>query len=328
MAETIRHELSFRSQRTLPSLLLGQGSDVRFFGRRGGTSYRVACFADRQEAERVAHGLKQARARLGRSVPRVHLDWTDQAIVVTDFVPGRVSETIGPTRIKRCARLLARVHNVDISTRRQLGPMRGCFIHRLDALVQSARRVPVRKRPEGHDRWNDVYERVRRRSWPRVLIHGDPHDENFVWDREGRPALIDWDLSMPGAPHFDLSYLLYWRGYALHKHHAVHQEGRPRAWQRTIMTVLAAYNHSSRGGRRIELRDLLHWLGCTNLAYVGFGRRIETKRYLEVARWMFETIEHMAEEYAIDLFKSRSSSGRLPRASGHAHAPTTRRASL
>lgn len=50
----------------------------------------------------------------------------------------------------------------------------------------------------------DVLERGLRAMWlthgtgPRCLVHGDPHLGNWFFDPDGRPGLLDWQMSMAG----------------------------------------------------------------------------------------------------------------------------------
>lgn len=289
-----REELARRGNRTLRTLHLDASPDVRFFGAARRPQFRVTALESYREAYRVAQVLRMARRSLGRSVPRVWLDWLDDHVVVTEFVPGRVKRSLGPARLCRAARLLARLHNVCVSHRRDLGPMRSCFADRLDGLVAAARAVPRPKRPRGFQSWRSRYTRLKRRLWPRAIIHGDPHEENFIWRRCGSPTLIDWDLAQAGAPHFDLAYLLLWRGYTL-----IGQR-RFGAWLRTIELVLAAYNHSARRGR-ISLRDLLAWIGCLALGYVGHGIEVGSQRYVAAAPQIWDALDVLAADHELSL---------------------------
>jgi len=290
----VRADLAERHGAALRTIALSAGAGVRFYQSTRGRRFRIARFDTNAEARRVARGIRAARRRLGVHVPKVHADWVRDRVVVTEMIGGRAVPQLGPTRLARCARLLARLHNIDISQDRSLGPVRQCFADRFDDLVRHARRVSSRQRPHGMTSWLRRYRRLRDHRWPRVLVHGDPHEENFVWLSSGRPALIDWDMSRPGPPHLDLAYLLYWRA------HALSARGQLSAWKRTVLALWSVYNRSAYR-RRLELGDLLSWVGLVGLIYVGFGAMVRDGRFIPVAAWVWTGVREIAVEEGCTL---------------------------
>ncbi len=152
------------------------------------------------------------------------------AVSVTPFVEG-TSSSFGNYETKderrRTAELVGRVHaatgvlppglprrdDLDIPARSTLEealaslsrpwltgpfaePARTLLAHRADEL---------RRTLQAHDERAD---RLRRRSGPWVVTHGEPHRANLVVDTTGSPHLVDWDTNLLAPRERDLWQVL------------------------------------------------------------------------------------------------------------------------
>jgi aminoglycoside phosphotransferase (APT) family kinase protein len=83
---------------------------------------------------------------------------------------------------------------------------------------------------------------------PEVLVHGDLHGYNQVWDRASATlrAVVDFEESGIADPHFDLRYL----------------PGNSHGTE-LVLAVMAA--HERLGGRRLSVERVMAWHVLTTL---------------------------------------------------------------
>jgi hypothetical protein len=152
------------------------------------------------------------------------------AVSVTPFVNG-ASSSFGSYETKderrRMAELVGRVHAATVllppglPRRDDLGiPDRSSLEEALASLslpwltgpfaeptraLLADRADELRRSLEAHDERAD---RLRRRSRPWVVTHGEPHRANLIVDTAGSPHLVDWDTTLLAPPERDLWQVL------------------------------------------------------------------------------------------------------------------------
>lgn len=96
--------------------------------------------------------------------------------------------------------------------------------------------------------WVDDVLHSRPMALPTVLVHGDLHGYNQVWDRASASllAVVDFEESGIADPHFDLRYL----------------PGNSQGPQ-LLLAVMAAYEQLS--GRRLSVERVMAWHVLTAL---------------------------------------------------------------
>ena len=96
--------------------------------------------------------------------------------------------------------------------------------------------------------WVDDTLHRRPMALPEVLVHGDLHGYNQVWDRASATllAMVDFEESGIADPHFDLRYL----------------PGNSHGPQ-LVLAVTAAYEQLS--GRRLSIERVMAWHVLTAL---------------------------------------------------------------
>ncbi len=174
-------------------------------------------------AERVWHEARVLRA-LGSypslRTPRVVATSSDPALLVTEWVAGSplTYEQVGRSdrrwldrTASELARFLADLHQPDVlaAVLREVGPLAtpepqastDAIRQRLSPWVRSDQTAAV-------SGWCDWADGVLEAPLASVLVHGDLHGHNQVWDeRQELRAVVDFETSGPNEAAFDFRYL-------------------------------------------------------------------------------------------------------------------------
>ena len=171
----------------------------------------------RPAALRLAHeiGVLTALTREPRVpfLPEVVASSTDPVLLITRLVPGvslfEVISSIDPDRAGRqLARFLAALHHP--SARQRAEAVAGKLA---DAQLPPATTATLRERfgtwaRPGQRRiimrWCDWADAVLASPGPAVLVHGDLHGNNQVWDQDTLRLVVDLETAGAAEPEYDL----------------------------------------------------------------------------------------------------------------------------
>lgn len=171
----------------------------------------------RPAALRLVHEIGVLTA-LGREpavpyLPEVVAASTDPVLLITRRVPGiSLFDVIGSIDRDRAgqqiARFLAALHDPAARQRAEavVGPLTGA--HLPPATTQTLReRFGPLARPDQRRlllRWCDWADAVLASPGPAVLVHGDLHGDNQVWDHDELRLVVDLETAGAAEPEYDL----------------------------------------------------------------------------------------------------------------------------
>jgi aminoglycoside phosphotransferase (APT) family kinase protein len=173
----------------------------------------------RPAALRLAHeiGVLTALAREPRVpfLPEVVASSTDPVLLITRLVPGaslfEVISSIDPDRAgQQLACFLAALHHPSARQRAEAvaGELGGAQL--LPATTGALReRFGRWARPDQHRiimRWCDWCDAVLASPGPAVLVHGDLHGNNQVWDHGKLRLVVDLETAGAAEPAYDLRH--------------------------------------------------------------------------------------------------------------------------
>jgi len=171
----------------------------------------------RPAALRLAHeiGVLSALAREPRVplLPEVVASSTDPVLLITRLVPGaslfEVISSIDPDRVgQQLACFLAALHQPSARQRAEAvaGTLTGAQLP--PATTRTLReRFGRWTRPDQHPvirRWCDWCDAVLASPGPSVLVHGDLHGNNQVWDDGKLRLVVDLETAGVAEPEYDL----------------------------------------------------------------------------------------------------------------------------
>ncbi len=146
-------------------------------------------------------------------LPEVVASSTSPLLLITRRVPGAslfdVIDSIDPDRAARqLVRFMAALH--DPATRRRaeaaIGPLTGPVLP--PAATATLRgRLGRWVRPDQHQaviRWCDWADAVLSSPAPAVLVHGDLHGDNQVWDHDELRVVVDFATAGAAEPEYEL----------------------------------------------------------------------------------------------------------------------------
>ena len=146
-------------------------------------------------------------------LPEVIAASTDPLLLITKRVPGaslfEVAGSIDPDRAARqLVRFLAALHHPAIRQRAEaaVGPLAGPVLP--PATTQTLRdRFGTWIRPDQRRtvmRWCDWADAVLASPGPAVLVHGDLHGDNQVWDHDELRLVVDFATVGAAEPEYEL----------------------------------------------------------------------------------------------------------------------------
>ena len=146
-------------------------------------------------------------------LPEVIAASTDPLLLITRRVPGaslfEVVGSIDPDRVARqLVRFLAALHHPATRQRAEaaVGPLTGPVLP--PATTQTLRdRFATWIRPDQHRtviRWRDWADAVLASPGPAVLVHGDLHGDNQVWDHDELRLVVDFATVGTAEPEYEL----------------------------------------------------------------------------------------------------------------------------
>lgn len=174
----------------------------------------VAKFAWAEPAARRLHNeIKVLRALGGprpaiNRLPRVVASETDPVLLVTERVTGRsgfeVADSLSPAGIGcELGSFLAELHHPDVRDRlTDLTPPwtqpaeTADLRHRLGHFLRTDQRPVL-------ESWCDWVDRVLASPGRSVVVHGDFHGNNQVWDEERLRLVVDFETVGLGEPEYD-----------------------------------------------------------------------------------------------------------------------------
>lgn len=209
-------------------------------------------------AERLWHEIRVLDAlapeRVSLRIPRVHLSSDSPALLVTELVTGEPLTYGGATRrgsqhlertAMELARFLSKLHEPAVL-----------------AMVKDAQEptpAPVPQSTTDEIRlgiapwirsdqletvlgWCDQIDRVQSVHGEEVLVHGDFHGHNQVWDLEGHVLRVVVDFEQAGAsePEFDFRYV-------------------PAQWPGVDFLLTAAASYYEISGRELDIARVMAW---------------------------------------------------------------------
>jgi aminoglycoside phosphotransferase (APT) family kinase protein len=166
-----------------------------------------------QLAHEIAVLAALAREPAVPFLPEVVASSTDPLLLVTRRVPGTslfdVADSIGPDRAARqLVRFLAALHHPATRQRAEaaVGPLTGPVLP--PATTATLRdRFGTWIRPDQRRtviRWCDWADAVLAQPGPAVLVHGDLHGDNQVWDRDELRLVVDFATVGAAEPEYEL----------------------------------------------------------------------------------------------------------------------------
>ena len=185
-----------------------------------GGRFAVKFAWSRPAALRLAHetGVLTALTREPRVpfLPEVVASSTDPVLLITRLVPGvslfEVISSIDPDRAgQQLARFLAALHHPSAHQRAEAvaGTLAGPQLP--PATTRTLReRFGTWARPDQRRiimRWCDWADAVLASPGPAVLVHGDLHGNNQVWDRGNLRLVVDLETAGAAEPEYDLRHL-------------------------------------------------------------------------------------------------------------------------
>jgi len=167
--------------------------------------------------------LRQARvlqALAGSAVPVPEVAVVDEsppAWFAMEFVSGDAIEPVldeldlspllARARMIEAARVLRRLHNLDVSSLRLDTPLVRDATAELEQWSRTMRAVPAELRPGSQKLLRRLAEAVPG-DLPPVLVHGDFRLGNVMFRDEQPVALVDWEIWSVGDPRIDLGWFL------------------------------------------------------------------------------------------------------------------------
>jgi aminoglycoside phosphotransferase (APT) family kinase protein len=166
-------------------------------------------------ARRLAHEIAMIAALSGASVPylpEVVAAGTDPVLLVTWRVPAsslfqvvdRIDRDAAGAQL---AEFLVALHRPDTLARVEASVGALPAPRPATATDEIRGRFGRWARPEQRatvDRWCDWADEVLAEPVPHVLVHGDLHGDNQVWQRDRLRLVIDFESAGPAAPEFEL----------------------------------------------------------------------------------------------------------------------------
>jgi aminoglycoside phosphotransferase (APT) family kinase protein len=157
-------------------------------------------------------------AALGREpmvpfLPEVVASSTDPVLLVTRLIPGMsLFEVIGSIDRERAglqlARFLAALHHPAARQRAEaaIGNLAGPHLPPATTAVLRERFAPLARPGQRRTimRWCDWADAVLAAPGPAVLVHGDLHGNNQVWDRDELRLVVDLETVGAAEPEYDL----------------------------------------------------------------------------------------------------------------------------
>ena len=146
-------------------------------------------------------------------LPEVAASSTDPVLLITRLVPGMsLFDVIGSIDRDRAgqqlARFLAALHGPAARQRAEAvtGPLTGPHLPPAATQALRARFAPL-ARPDQRRlilRWCDWADAVLASAGPAVLVHGDLHGDNQVWDHGELRLVVDLETAGAAEPEYDL----------------------------------------------------------------------------------------------------------------------------
>jgi aminoglycoside phosphotransferase (APT) family kinase protein len=146
-------------------------------------------------------------------LPEVVASSTDPVLLVTRIVPGRslfdVIDSIDPDHAGlQLAQFLAQLHHPAARHRAEavIGKLSAAHLPPATTAALRERFAPL-ARPDQRpilDRWYDWADTVLASAGPSVLVHGDLHGDNQVWDRDELRLVVDFETVGAAEPEYDL----------------------------------------------------------------------------------------------------------------------------
>lgn len=176
----------------------------------------IAKFAwSRPAAERIVHEAAVLRALAASDVPfipAIVVATTNTALLVTRKVAGSsLFDVIGSIDRERAgaqlARFLVALHEPATRERVEgaVGELRLPYVQADTDAIRD--RIGRWIRPDQLDLvldWCDWVDAVQARAAPTVLVHGDLHGDNQVWQRDELRIVVDFETAGAAEPEFDL----------------------------------------------------------------------------------------------------------------------------
>jgi aminoglycoside phosphotransferase (APT) family kinase protein len=171
----------------------------------------------RPAALRLAHEIGVLTALAGEPrvpfLPEVVASSTDPVLLITRLVPGvslfEVISSIDPDRAgQQLAGFLAALHHPSARQRAEAvaGTLTGAQLP--PAMTRTLReRFGTWARPDQRQaimRWCDWADAVLASPGPAVLVHGDLHGDNQVWDHGELQLVVDLETAGAAEPEYDL----------------------------------------------------------------------------------------------------------------------------
>ena len=176
----------------------------------------VAKFAwSEPAARRLGHEIGVLRALAESAVPflpEVVVGSTDPVLLVTRRVPGSslfdVIDSIDRDRAgAQLARFLTALHQPATQARveAEVGELRMPYAQLDTETIREKIDRWVRPDQVGRVRsWCDWIDETTSQPAPRVLVHGDLHGDNQVWQRDELRVVVDFETAGVADPEFDL----------------------------------------------------------------------------------------------------------------------------
>lgn len=201
---------------SIPDLNRGDDPAWHMTSAALGADY-VVKFAWSQPAARfILHQIRVLKA-LAREpavpfLPEVAASGTDPLILVTRRVRGaslfKVAGSIDPDQAGlQLARFLAALHGDEARRRFEaaVGAVPAWYpLAATSALRERLGRWVAREQQRNVVRWCDWADEILAEPGQQVLVHGDLHGDNQVWDGGGLKAVLDFENAGIGEPEYEL----------------------------------------------------------------------------------------------------------------------------
>jgi aminoglycoside phosphotransferase (APT) family kinase protein len=146
-------------------------------------------------------------------LPEVVTSSSDPLLLITRRVPGtslfEVADSIDPDRAAgQLVRFLAALHRPAARQRAEaaVGPLTGAQLPPVTTATLRDR-LGTWLRPDQHRiiiRWCDWADATLASPGPAVLVHGDLHGDNQVWDHDELRLVVDFELIGAAEPEYEL----------------------------------------------------------------------------------------------------------------------------
>jgi aminoglycoside phosphotransferase (APT) family kinase protein len=172
----------------------------------------------RPAALQLAHEISVlaalAREHTVPFLPEVVASSTDPLLLITRRVPGaslfEVVDSIDPDRAARqLVRFLAALYHPATRQRAEaaVGPLTGAQLPPTVTTATLRHRFGRWVRPDQHEAvigWCDWADAVLASPGPAVLVHGDLHGDNQVWDHDELRLVVDFETIGAAEPEYEL----------------------------------------------------------------------------------------------------------------------------